>query len=79
MPLSRTTAGNLSFVPGVFGAQELKTLLAIMDGLRCTGCSMLLVHSSVEHLSAGNGTYIALLNCDYCGQQFRVSPDLRLV
>ncbi len=79
--LSRTTAGHLSHCPGIFEKKQLTELMICLDGFQCTNCGLGAQHFSFEHITPVpvHGTYIAILNCDFCGLQIRVSPKRELV
>jgi hypothetical protein len=73
--LSRTTAGQLSYCPGVFSQWQLMELITNITGFHCTNCGLSHGNFSFEHFTPVQGTYIAVLNCDFCGLQIRVSPN----
>lgn len=79
MVLSRTTAGDLSYVPKLFGTRDLTFMIVALDGKYCPFCTLPLHSGSIEYMLACQGTYVAIISCDFCGNQCRVSPKDELV
>ena len=77
--LSRTTAGHLSYFPGIFEAKDLRELVGNLDGFHCVNCGLSHSNFSFEHITPIAGTYIAVLNCDFCALKIRVSPNGKLL
>ncbi len=54
-------------------------MIAQLRGVQCSECGLDCTNYSFEHITPVRGTYVAILNCDFCGTQIRLSPHVELI